>query len=816
MSYKIFDNSLFSGVFNKNDYFVEAWSRNVFNKIKNSKIIPSYIPRVLKNYEVSIFQDNYNEYQDNDGFTYGRGIVLDSSIPLSIHKDIVWGKRFDLSFEADFSNFETENGFLTFFSNDAQFTFGINYNLGDFSFKFFDEEVSVSGYNNNKVYTVRVLRNFSNYKVFLDGNQVVDYDLSDQNLPESNLNGPAYFIEAFNSGLSRVVISNLKVLNYENTEIINWWRFNLDKDNEFFDVGVNSYDFYSFFYPIIRFFAYIVRFSKYFGQQEVDENFIRRFLTSKGINYPIDYNYEQLLNLFNNWKNILSERSTMSINRPQDLNKNYSLHNKTSNLIDVNLSSIVNLGGEFILEFTLYISNGYSTYRLFDDQVIITPNAGMSVTGVTTFIFQINIGGDLIYTTGDVTKTEGFVHFKFYNLFTDSELYINGELYDRSLSTYSKPDPPPDLKFEKLIGDFSNNHRISFLDIVYFDGEDKHGIRYNFDQRDNLFIPTTKFDFEFEARIFENSGIFEEDIDMSVYYSSNQYDEIDNKLYKTFDGELLLLFNKQEDTELVLAKATTFDLSWVLGSVSPDNKQTYPILWFNKLPNKKPLIDTLKGIPYIPQFTNGPSFNDITIEEGRIKISRIGQYEAQKLFSANQNYCSDWIVEANSNLSYEVSFRMDITSLSPNFQLTFGVPGASTKSVKTDVDSIFFLNDYNITREGEYWFRGIIFGKDVDITDKEKGLSFNIEGSSHLQFNGSIENPVISLELILENNIPTQPLIYFYDFQVRLLNINSTKVSLGAKNVLFLYGQNNTFLSNDEIKERALNLIPYDSNLKLL
>lgn len=445
MSNDKFNKSFFSNIFTENDFFVDSWATNVYNKIKRSKILPNYIHRNMDEFKSDVVYSDSGVstafiVSDTD-FSNGNCLFIPISSKLNLSNEINIGSNFDLSFEIKIDPstepYTTEINFGNFLSivrelSPDRFGFYIN---GTFR-----------GYN-EPVYdllVVRIVRNNLSYKLYI--NNVLNASFDDATVADIIISN--YLVEVSNE--TNAFLSNIKILSFDNKKILHWWHLNVHENNNFIDVGLNDYDFYTFFYSISKMFSYIVRFSKYLKLETIDQNFLERYLSSKSINYNRGSNYSQLIEMFNLWKKILNERGSDNIIRKKDLVENYSFLGYDIGgdyAITSSIQTPVNLGKTFIIEFDIYVEDDLSNYDLLDC-LSITKTGGL----LTLELEIIDSGNELTARLEDREFVDGIYNIKIIKTATTFSIYIDDIYYSEDY--YNVTIISPDFVFTNLFVDW--------------------------------------------------------------------------------------------------------------------------------------------------------------------------------------------------------------------------------------------------------------------------------------------------------------------------------------------------------------------------
>lgn len=773
-----FEFTLFKRVFQENDFFVEKWALNVFNKIKMSKIVPSYVRRIR---EMNYIDLNIQSptYYNIDEMPHGNSIVIsgDNFIQLSRTSDI--GKIYKIGFYINVSGVETDSFFSVGGVLDVNCT-------TEFEFDFAGESYSTDLQGTNKV---EIERKHDDYFLYINDILVhssnfanTDNTILDK-LVDYDVNGELY-------------ISNIKITSQDKT-ILHWWKLNCDLDGQFIDIGKNSYDFFSMFYSVTSFFGYIVRFSKFFGNLSPDINYMRRFLELKGIIYENNSDYDTIRSLYVNWVNVLKQRATTKILEPKNLINNVSLTVPEGEEISLLLQNIVNVGDSYEIDIEVIIFEGC----LYD----VLSNVEITyISGEVSFSMIVVDGVNELTLTYAGALDEGVTNFKVI-VDENKHLYINNVFVE---SEVTETLIPPNFIFEDVFTVATENHSFNIISIK----NNLEQIKYVFNGLDCLFVPDITRNYNYEARIFGLSDYY-----LSKFFRSDIYPNNNQKLMYV-QGELNRLYQKRVETELELIKTGFFDLSWVMGKNSPLQKQTSQIIGFNKLPNKLPTCNSLFDYPMNSVDGVNIGFDDIYIENGCVVVENIPDSYVDIIRfhkDVNLSYCNKWNMQVSPNRSYEVSFRVEVIGDDVDLFVKFGALGGNTKDIKTSASSSLFCEGLNLNRNGYYWFRGAIFSHNRDLSDITEGMTVDVDNTNHLQFEADVQTE-LSLYLSILNNSAENIKIKIKDVQFRLLELPYTRVVMGAKNICFVYGTNNSTNSNEQLFDKTKNLIPFNFTLKQL
>lgn len=154
----------------------------------------------------------------------------------------------------------------------------------------------------NRLFKVKVEREDSSVSLYINGVQV-------ETAKTLATNQSLLFTRILDGNVGEV--SNLKITR-DNT-ILAWWKLNGIYSAMVYDEGVNSEDFYTFWYSICYALALQNRYTHFITRVDDSDLLMHRFLNSKGILLSGDETVEEIVFLYNNWVDEFRKRGTEQV-----------------------------------------------------------------------------------------------------------------------------------------------------------------------------------------------------------------------------------------------------------------------------------------------------------------------------------------------------------------------------------------------------------------------------------------------------------------------------------------------------------------------
>lgn len=277
------------------------------------------------------------------------------------------------------------------------------------------------------------------------------------------------------------------------------------------------------------------------------------------------------------------------------------------------------------------------------------------------------------------------------------------------------------------------------------------------------------------------------------------------------NGELLRLIGYQDNNEFISGLLNPSNTGWCMGWSSPTWDTTQTILNVNKGYENTIDVENIDRYPVTDNVSVSTPFGVKMLEfsgEGDIGIQYDGSFDKMQLWSFDLDYeISFRFIPMESEITLD--FGIDAYRLvygennEPSFEkLTNGLLNAKDGSWSDSFSGGF--QTFNVIPEEEYWFRGVI-----------KNVSTSADEEACLNFPNS--NPLIAYptmtnfcpRIIQRRTSSSQPL-YIYDLKIKPRILPFTQGYLGKKNIVLVYGPNNSQLSDLEIEDFVkTNLLSY-------
>lgn len=643
--FNTYNSSFLSKIVSINDYNTHAIAANLYDKIKVLGILPKWIKRERVIDRVSIYTDpgvissilTETPVINDDRFTYGRGI---GKGVFFLSEEINLGKIHEITFEVAFDEellpFEYVVSPTNIISHDFVLT--------------------------KTFFTIKIVRDHLNVSIYLDDVLELSSQLTEDE--DYILSGEFARISATN-----FVMGNLKIA--RDNLILHWWKLNTFKtvevnsqevlftcnqimfneylvynpqiivgncSHEFLDEGLNSKDFYSFWYTICFIFAIAISYSKTLLFLR-DTKIKSRFLQSKDI--PVgNLGSEDIASLYQNWRKSFEERGTDKILLKKDegfgVGRRLRVHDflKCQNNID--------LGVNHEIWFDVLILDGDINISIFDAIKFIKIGEDFSLQ----YSFDSNL---VIY---DFSSTESFFKIKVIKTVDEIVFHINESVIFNEANLSSTALISSNLCEANTGEDFAiANIRVKseYISLIY-----------PLNEKNSFFnLPYSK-DYYYISKI---------DSDVSDIYLPDSYHESDcflNKYNQAVDGEYLRL-TRYNEGEFTGGFINGMDFGWWMSQSSVCYNSSFGIPSFNKLFAKPHPINTFSELPFINQELLVVDYNDITIStedsenvSNGINFANYADFDKFKIF-------------IDSNLNYEFRFKVKITDNLTGFR--FGLNG---------------------------------------------------------------------------------------------------------------------------------------------
>lgn len=608
-------------------------------------------------------------------------------------------------------------------------------------------------------------------------------------------------------------LGNVKIT--RDDKILHWWKLNSN-----YDEGLNDKDFYTFWYSVCYLFGMIYTQTVNIVDVDGKIDLIKRFLSTFGVELNSSTSDVDVIEIQSEWMDEIKKRGTGQIANVKNLVQGICLKmERAGSDSRCYLTSEINLGSSYIFEFdckmdTSTIINGYVFSGILSTpvQCNLVNFSWDSVSGLVEIRFYDNYSR--IVSRSDTS----IYHIKIIRNVHDFLVYINGDL------VFNESGYLDD-------GDDVLSATSDFLGAQWYDGSIKIG---------NIKItPSVGDGYMFKMNtpsyyIYDDNkgvvGLLEHNKDLEDLFVQDDL-FLNNGNYSKTDGELCRVLNRAVSDEFILPLLGSTDLDWNLNNGSPQSVQTYPIINFNKFQNKDKSIYRLDNLPvYINTDlwgTENISIDGTTIPNtSAIKITNIDLYSLGVGGDVNIYTKESVWIPVNESLDYEISFRVRMNADNANIKTFFFVKSYTSagaelfpKSAKSAGDAeTMFLNDTvgglfaNFIGK-DLWVRGILYNSSKSQGEDLNGLNFNFGIGRNLIM---IPNTKYIIPNILFYN-PLDPAnVFLWDIQVRPLSLNTSKGTLGLKNVILPYINNNGDKTDSEVtKIIREKLIPYNSLVKI-
>ena len=817
-----YKESFYSKLFDFSNIDVVSWANNVYDKIKLNGILPRYLQREqsIKRVDITTF-DPLSLVEDSN-FVWGY-----RKKPLGIYGYIL-GETVDIgtvhTIEFELSDIGFSSGLLLSGSDSeiALYVSGINkiitYTIQGASIS---KIISIVDYNR-----IKINRNNNNISLFVNGALIDSQNLS--------TNTPFNF---YRIALGTISVGEIKITRGDQN--LHWWKLNSKNDD-----GLNDKDFYTFWYSICYLFAIINKYVKYLANLPYETLLLKKFLNSKAIEYSTNTSESDVIKLYTGWQDSINERGTFEIANPKQLVKGRCLLMK-------NILYGFSPKNESILLGTNYTVS-------FDWKYDISSAAVTGEIGALFYGINSNIAGKTNLVTFE--NSGGFIKLTFFgdqfiNLAKTAEIrkisvrrlddkywvYVDGVLLVEEVTLTSIVIDNVDVFTSQILPTFIRGiiGRIGNLHIklhsLYDMNVRMNAVSYVLDVDINQVSDSTYI----KPDISYYGGV-DAPVLTELFTNDDDFNNVKNRLV---DGELLRLLNKDSTQEFILAMNS--NIGWTLDTSSPMQRQTYPIVGFNKFYSKEKELTSIKNLPITFGGLDKTFFNTVIIDEVRSgvsgikitpKISTTTSYGISAGSDIQTNFTYEkqpFIIPINENLAYEFSFRIKTTNPDINIKfrpLCYDINGNLLTPISAigggDIGSYFLnieLNDVGgyrgrfiqkINSCGEVWIRGILYESTKDPVVDVSRMNINIPFGRNLIMESNTK--YVIPEILIESSTINVDPIYIWDVQVRPVISNVDKGNIDTKNLLSLYCVYDTGLDLTTLNETIKNkLIPYDNSLKI-
>lgn len=272
MSIIQYNNTCFNQFVDYNDENVHLLAENLFEKIRQTGILPNYIDRdkdTRIKADVDFISSGYTQHTDSD-FTFGISIdgytASNSTTNIPAVCTISFELKIPSSVTIDFLLFDNQIRFnydrvIFYCEND-----GVNpvpyhsllHNLVDGGF-----------------YKIKIIRNNNHFTIYANNILVLSTYVTILT-PIADFGSIIY-------PNTTTYLGNFLILSNEN-KILNWWKFNfIGSDLNSWDRGDGDYDFYSFWYSYCFTIALINKYREILGAVNNNDYILEKFIQSKGI-----------------------------------------------------------------------------------------------------------------------------------------------------------------------------------------------------------------------------------------------------------------------------------------------------------------------------------------------------------------------------------------------------------------------------------------------------------------------------------------------------------------------------------------------------
>lgn len=634
-------------------------------------------------------------------------------------------------------------------------------------------------------------------------------------------------------------ISNIKITNGD--KILHWWKL-----NSIYDEGLNDKDFYALWESIGYMFGLIYGQSYQFLNIRDKEDLIRRFLETFGVIVGENTPAEDIIFIFDAWMQELNKRGSVRTIRPKSLNKGMCLNIPEPYVGFTNKGLDIQLGNIYTVSFDWKFSPNYLSNDI--DGYLIKGVNSTPLVDTDNYIVQLSLNVDPAfvdvnfypYTGGEVYSTQLLTDGTLYRIkivrnIEDVYIYIDDILvHEGQSSLNSNVDIiEQDSLLERASFIRGVTGRIANLSIKTI----SENILFPLNERSFILfdkLSSYRMDYIYSTlssphTIIALNRLFEFDNDFN---NLNSYSEVDSEIVRMIGGS---------SDEFIFPLCDKVDLDWIINSCSPMVTQSYPIINMNKFP------------------TIGNDLNDIAIQYGKADNSAMDcvslylidgnkyairvapqsglvgdldyygiSLERFAITGYNYYYSANlYAIPVSHRLDYEISFRIrcenaDIeTFLFEILAFDSLYQTAGLKSAKTGAAESKFITLSTIATIGKYtgkdlWVRGILYNSKAlpgeDMTD----LNMNFPSIVARNLIMSEDVKYIYPSILFRNTTVNTDPVYIWDIQMTPLAINTSKGTIGVKNIFLPVMENNSTTANGEIeKSIQKSFIPYDSLVKV-
>jgi len=793
----IYNTSFLSKIISINDYNTHAIAANLYDKIKVLGILPKWIKRERSIDRVSIYTDpsvvpsivTEVPVVDDDRFTYGRGI---SKGVFFLAKEINLGKIHEISFEVAFDEEILPFEYVVSPTNTIYHEFNLT----------------------KTFFTIKIVRHHLNINIYLDGVLELSSQLTEDD--DYILSGEFARISAQN-----FIISNLKIT--RDNLILHWWKLNTFKtvettsqevlftcnqimfneylvynpqiivgncSHEFLDEGLNSKDFYSFWYTICFIFAMMISYSKTLLFLR-DTMIKSKFLQSKDI-HTGNLGSTDITSLYENWRTSFEERGTDKILLKK--NQGLGIGRRLRALDFLKLQTDIDLG---------------ANHEIWFDVLILDGDINISILDTVKFIkvgneFSLQYSLDTNSITHDFSSTESFFKIKVIKTVQEIVFHIN------DVVIFNEAIPSLTALISSNLCESNSGEDFAIANIRL--EAEYVSLIYPLNEKDSFFNLSYSKDYMYLCKI---------DSDIADIYLPNSYYESDlflNKYNQVVDGEYLRL-TRYNEGEFTGGFISGKDFGWWMGQSSVCYNSSFAIPSFNKIFSKPYIINSFAELPYINQELSIIAYNDITIN------TETSENISNGINFANYADLDKFKIFVDSNLNYEFRFMVKITDDLTGFR--FGLNGYNSlggsayfKDAKTGATinstSAYFYQSDNYpftTLNGHDYVLFVVKIASYSSTNNSLETT-NIGVGRNLIMNQACHYicPIIQ---IYSKESGVSKTMYLKDIFLGLMNFPVGRGHLGYKN-LYILETKNSSQDRDIINTINDTLIPYNVTSKII
>lgn len=267
------------------------------------------------------------------------------------------------------------------------------------------------------------------------------------------------------------------------------------------------------------------------------------------------------------------------------------------------------------------------------------------------------------------------------------------------------------------------------------------------------------------------------------------------------DGEFLRLIGCQDNEEFIAALLNPSNTGWCIGWSSPTWDTTQTILNVNKDYENTIDVEDIEKYPVTSGVVKSAPFGVNMLEfsgSGDVGIQYDGKTDKMQLWAFELDYEISFRfmpMESQVTLDFGVDayhLGVDGNNIPQFIKITNGLLSAKDGSWLDSFSGGF--QTFNVTPQEEYWFRGVMKNTSASIDDE---ACLNFPNSTPL-----IAFPVMTnfCPRILQRRTSSSQPFYVYDLKIKPRLLPFTQGYFGKKNIILVYGPNNSKLSTLEVE----------------